>query len=74
MEAQLADLHQCKSAPDEDRAVTTNHGERQLPTFTRASQNVAAVAVLLDTLPTPSTDRVGKVYQELKSILGAAAA
>jgi hypothetical protein len=50
--------------------VTTNLEERQLPTFVRANQNVAAMAVLLDTLPVPSTDRVGKVYQQLKNILG----
>jgi hypothetical protein len=46
---------------------------RQLPTFTRASQNVATVVVLLDTLPLPSTDRVGEVYGRLKSILITAA-
>jgi hypothetical protein len=39
-----------------------------------ASQNVAAVAVLMDTLPAPSTNRVGEVYQQLKSILGTATA
>jgi hypothetical protein len=46
---------------------------RQLPTFTRASQNVATVVVLLDTLPLPSNDRVGEVYGRLKSILITAA-
>jgi hypothetical protein len=46
------------------------HAERQLPTFTSASQNVATVAALLDTLPAPSTDGVGEMYQQLKSILG----
>jgi hypothetical protein len=34
---------------------------------------VGAVAVLLDTLPAPSTDGVGEVYQRLKSILGTTA-
>jgi hypothetical protein len=38
-----------------------------------ASQNVAAAATLLDTLPAPSIDRVSKVYQQLKNILGVAA-
>jgi hypothetical protein len=42
-----------------------------LPAITRASQNVAAAAMLLDALPAPSIDRVGEVYQWLKSILGA---
>jgi hypothetical protein len=30
---------------------------------------VATAAVLLDTLPAPSTDGVNKVYQQLKNIL-----
>jgi hypothetical protein len=46
--------------------------ERQLPAFARASQNVTAAAALLDVLPTPSTNEVGKVYQQLKSILSTA--
>jgi hypothetical protein len=33
---------------------------------------VVAVAALLDTLHAPSTDRVDKVYQQLKSILSMA--
>jgi hypothetical protein len=36
--------------------------ERQLPTFTMASQNVAVMAMLLDTLPAPSTNGVGEMY------------
>jgi hypothetical protein len=52
-----------------------DHGEGAsgvgLPAITRASQNVAAAAMLLDALPAPSIDRVGEVYQWLKSILGA---
>jgi hypothetical protein len=47
--------------------------EQQLPTFTKASQNVATTATLLDTLATPSTNGVVEVYQRLKSILGTAA-
>jgi hypothetical protein len=39
------------------------HAKRQLPTFTRASQNIVTVATLLDTLHTPSIDGVGEVYQ-----------
>jgi hypothetical protein len=42
------------------------------PTFPRASQNIAAVVALLDILPTPSIDEVGKVYEQLKGILGVA--
>jgi hypothetical protein len=34
---------------------------------------MAAVAALLDALPTPSTDGVGEVYKRLKSILGTTA-
>jgi hypothetical protein len=44
--------------------------ERSLPTFTKASQNMVVLAVLLDALPTPSTNRVGEIYQRLKSIMG----
>jgi hypothetical protein len=43
------------------------------PTFARASQNVATAVALLDTLPEPSTDRVDRVYYQLKGILGVAA-
>jgi hypothetical protein len=42
------------------------------PTFAWASQNVAVVAALLDTLPMPSTDGVGKVYRQLRIIVGVA--
>jgi hypothetical protein len=34
----------------------------QCPAFTRASQNMAAVAMLLDTLPAPSVNGVDKLY------------
>jgi hypothetical protein len=47
--------------------------ERQLPTFAKPNQNVAATSMVLDTLPAPSTNRVGMVYQRLKSILGTTA-
>jgi hypothetical protein len=54
------------------RAVATaiNREGVPCPTFTRASQNMAAAAALLHTLPTPSTNRVDKVYRQLKDILG----
>jgi hypothetical protein len=38
-----------------------------------ANQNVAIMAVLLDTLHAPSTDGVGKVYQQLQNILATTA-
>jgi hypothetical protein len=41
--------------------VTINHDGMPHPTFAKASQNVDAVIALLDTLPTPSTNEVGKV-------------
>jgi hypothetical protein len=44
------------------------------PTFARASQNMAAVAALQDTLPASFTEGVDKVYHQLKDILGAATA
>jgi hypothetical protein len=74
IEARLADLHQCESALEADRSMAIDHAERQLPSFAKASQNVASTAALLDTLPAPSTTRVGEVYQWLKNILGTAAA
>jgi hypothetical protein len=69
VEARQADLHECKSALEAGQAATMDHAEWQLPTFPRASQNVAAVAALLDTLPAPSIDGVGEVYRLLKNIL-----
>jgi hypothetical protein len=39
----------------------------------RVSQNMANAAALLPTLPSPSTDGVDKVYQQLKNILSTAA-
>jgi hypothetical protein len=44
-------------------AAAINHEGLPRPTFTRASQNVAVVAALLDTLLVPSTDGVDKVYR-----------
>jgi hypothetical protein len=46
-----------------------NTGCYTRPTFARVSQNVAAAAVQLDTLPTPSTNGVNKVYHQLMGIL-----
>jgi hypothetical protein len=57
-----------------DVATTINHEWMQRPAFTRASQNMAAPIVLLDTLQAPSMDGVDKVYFQLKYILDIAAA
>jgi hypothetical protein len=54
-------------------AVAINHKVTPHPTFPRACQNVATATMPLDTLPAPSTDGVGKVYQQLKGILDVAA-
>jgi hypothetical protein len=39
------------------------------PSFARASQIVAAVVMLLDTLPEPSVAGVDRVYRQLGEIL-----
>jgi hypothetical protein len=61
-------------AQAQDRAVTTaiNREGAPCPSFARASQNVAMVVALLDTLAMPSADRVDKVYHQLKDILDVA--
>jgi hypothetical protein len=40
-----------------------------MPTIARASQNMAAVATLLDMLPAHSTNAVDKLYRQLGEIL-----
>jgi hypothetical protein len=45
-----------------------------MPYLRQGQPNVVVAAVLLDTLLTPSTDGVDMVYQQLKDILGVAAA
>jgi hypothetical protein len=46
------------------RAIATaiNYEGTPHPSFARACQNMAVVIALLDTLPAPSTDVVGKMY------------
>jgi hypothetical protein len=63
IEARLADLHQRESALRVDWVMTIDQEGWWLPTFARASQNVVVTTALLDTLPKPSTDGVGEVYQ-----------
>jgi hypothetical protein len=89
LDAQMTELHRRKATLGMERAATIdytkarararaitvaiNHEGTPHPTFPGASQNVALVVALLVTLSAPSTDRVGKVYQQLKGILGVAA-
>jgi hypothetical protein len=56
------------------RAVATTINREGLlrPTFARASENVAVAAEILDTLPVPSSNRVDRVYPQLKDILSVA--
>jgi hypothetical protein len=73
VEARLTEMRQRESTPEAGRTTAMERVERQLPTFTKASKNATAAAVLRDTLPAPSTNAVGEVYQRLKSILATAA-
>jgi hypothetical protein len=82
----MTELHQCKAALGTERAATINFTKARAqaraiiiainlkgtphPTFAKASQNMAAATALLDTLLTLSTDGVGKVYRQLKDVLG----
>jgi hypothetical protein len=54
-------------------AIAINNEAMPPPTFHWASQNIAVATTLLDTLPTPSTDGISKVYQLLKNNLSVAA-
>jgi hypothetical protein len=89
IEAHLDQLHHCKSTLKTERCITIdlttvraqvrdvasaiNRDGAPQPAFARANQNVAVAAALLDTLPTPFTDKVDMVYRQLKEILGIAA-
>jgi hypothetical protein len=80
-EAQLSELHHCKTTLETARCVTVdlptsraqardvataiNHNGLPRLAFTGASQNMAAAVTLLDTLRVPSTNRVGRVYHQL---------
>jgi hypothetical protein len=48
---------------------TISHEGGKRPTFVRASQKVVTAAMLLDTLPPPSIDRVDRLYHRLGEIL-----
>jgi hypothetical protein len=43
-------------------APTIRHEGDQCSAFAKASQNMATAAMLLDTLPPPSTDEVDRLY------------
>jgi hypothetical protein len=77
IEAQLTELRHRKFTLEMERPIMIDHTKAQArarvvattinreraprPIFARASQRVATVAALLDTLPAPSTDRAKKV-------------
>jgi hypothetical protein len=74
VEARPADHHQHDSLLGAGQTVVMEWVEQKLPTFIRATKNVSVVAMVLDTLPTPSTEGVGDMYQRLMTILGTTAA
>jgi hypothetical protein len=55
-----------------DQASRHHHCRHQPRREARASQNVAMATVLLDTLPTPSTDKVDMVCHYWRCILNVA--
>jgi hypothetical protein len=85
----MTELHRCKAMLGIEHATAIEYTKAQAlaraitatinqegtphPTFPRASQNVAATTMRLDTVPATSTDGVDKVYHHLKGILGIAA-
>jgi hypothetical protein len=72
VETRLIDPRQRESAPEAGQTVPMERAERQLPTFTMACQIMYVATALLDGLHTPSTNGVGEVYQQLKSIVSTA--
>jgi hypothetical protein len=86
IKVELTELHHRKYALEMERPIMIDLTKAQAqarataaainregaphPTFTRASQNMAAVAALLDTLSAPSSDGVDKVYRQFNDILG----
>jgi hypothetical protein len=69
VQATIVDLTNAQTQ-GKDVVAAINREGGQCPTITWASENVAAVAVLLDALHAPSIDGVDKVYLQLKDILG----
>jgi hypothetical protein len=62
-----------RRARDVYRRINNNERGEQPPPFARASQNVAAVAILLRTMPAPSTVEGRQVRDELRELLECAA-
>jgi hypothetical protein len=57
-----------------DEGANVNADVDTPPLFRRASQNLAAAAMLLRSCPEPATSEERRVRQELKTLLEAAAA
>jgi hypothetical protein len=58
-----------RKARDAYRRINNDEGGEQPPPFARASQNVAATAILLRTMPAPSTAEGRQVHDELRGLL-----
>ena len=56
-------------ARDVNRRINNDEGGEQPPIFNRDSQNVAAAAMLLQTMPKPSTSEGRRVHGELRDLL-----
>ena len=55
------------------RRINNDEGSEQPPIFNRASQNVAAAAMLVRAMPEPSTTEGRRVRGELRDLLETAA-
>ena len=53
--------------------IHDDEGSEQPPVFNRASQNVAAMAMLVHAMPEPSTTEGRRVHGELRELLETAA-
>jgi hypothetical protein len=71
-QAMMVDLTTARARARDIVAAINREGTHH-PALAKASQNVAASAVLLDTLPALSTNGVDRVYHRMKYILGIAA-
>jgi hypothetical protein len=69
----LAELHHRKSTLVIERCITVDLTNARARARDIVNQNVSTAAALLDTLLSPSTDEVDKLYHELKDILSIAA-
>ena len=62
-----------RRARNVNHRISNNEGGEQPPIFNHASQNVAAAAMLLRTIPEPSTSEGRWVHGELRDLLETAA-